>query len=393
MSACPLLSRPSPLIGALGTSITFGAELDAVEKGPSASAWPAVLQSLLRQQGYPSATVVNGAARGTGADYASLCFDHIWRHPNGSRAEHAPALDLVIIEYTWTSNTAMVEALVQMLHSRRIPVLGILYYHPANPYRFGHVKNDTTPWANVLRAVGGYRSFAALFQRLSVPTVNNSLVNWQYQYCEPDIMLAERRCQMPLTTRSKRHPSRLLHEILAKLVMEQLLASCSQLSLPPPTYSDGFKATCHIDEQLHAAVEPQEGPWQWHQPTDGRAASWWSNSTGATALVRLRTDLKVGFLSFGVERSHKNQAVARVECVPTHCACLAQDVDAHSPKPYTYTQRSTPVWATMVSGASHCLVSMRIKAVKRGRFAIRAAILSRPLAGNRSISARSLSNL
>ena len=42
-----------------------------------------------------------------------------------------------------------------MLHSRRIPVLGILYYHPANPYRFGHVKNDTTPWANVLRAVGG----------------------------------------------------------------------------------------------------------------------------------------------------------------------------------------------------------------------------------------------
>ena len=114
MSACPLLSRASPLIGALGTSITFGAELDAVEKGPSASAWPAVLQSLLRQQGYPSATVVNGAARGTGADYASLCFDHIWRHPNGSRAEHAPALDLVIIEYTWTSNTAMVEALVQM---------------------------------------------------------------------------------------------------------------------------------------------------------------------------------------------------------------------------------------------------------------------------------------
>ena len=39
------------------------------------------------------------------------------------------------------------------LHGRGIPVLAIFWFHPANPFRFGHVKNDTTPWRGAERVV------------------------------------------------------------------------------------------------------------------------------------------------------------------------------------------------------------------------------------------------
>ena len=45
----------------------------------------------------------------------------------------------------------------------------------------------------------------------------------------------------------------------------------------------------------------------------------------------LAPDLAVGFLSLGIERSSRNKAVAHVACLPSHCHCLAQAVDAYSP--------------------------------------------------------------
>ena len=250
---CPLLARPAPLIGALGTSITFGAELDPVvnlTRAPSKHAWPSKLQSLLRERGFANAKVLNGAARGSGADYASLCFDHVWAESTGKTV--APPLDLAIIEYTWTSNVPMMEALIQMLHSRKIPVLAILYYHAANPARFGHVKNNTTPWANYERAVGGYRAFSNLFRRLGVPAVNNSDVNSRYRYCEPQIMSEEGRCQLPLATRSKRHPSKLAHDFLARLVLDEMLSSCTALSGPLPLCVHLQGLHMHMHMHMHS---------------------------------------------------------------------------------------------------------------------------------------------
>ena len=242
---CPLLERSTNsarqrpfLIGAMGTSITFGAELAAnhVEEhaGPHQFSWPSVLQRLLAPR-FPNVRVLNGATRASGADSAALCYEHLWSKvwraeanktggetiPGGDDA--VPPLDLAVIEYTWTSSTSQVEALVQRLHSMRIPVIGFVYFHPANPFRFGHVKRDRTPWKNA-DTIGKQQQFANMFRRYAVPTINNSALNAAYRYCDPSVV---QRCQMPLLTRSKRHPSHLLHAYFAKAVAQQILLHCN----------------------------------------------------------------------------------------------------------------------------------------------------------------------
>ena len=97
---CPLHSAPRPLIlGALGTSLTWGADLP----DPKRQAWPHVLQSMLQENlGRRDIFVANGAMRASSADFSALCFDELWGSAwsDARGVGRAPRLDLAIIEFS-----------------------------------------------------------------------------------------------------------------------------------------------------------------------------------------------------------------------------------------------------------------------------------------------------
>ena len=413
----PTAGRPQRTIGAFGTSITYGAELEPVDlTHASVQAWPSVLQTLLRSaEPYATTRVINAAARGSSADFASLCLEHVWRRASTNGLEvdaHAtPPLDLAIIEYTWTSSVGQVEALVEALHARRVPVLALLWYHPANAYRFGKVKNDTNPWKNA-DLIGHQKAFERVFTNHNVPVVDNRELNSRYQRCDRYIMCSERRCQMPLLARSKRHPSRLGHHEIARLVLHRLLESCGELNRqhhqPPST--NYTLATCGIGDELRDAATRVDG-FRWDEPDNGRTPAWAAGQAGARLTLELRTSLASGFLSLGVERSWKHQCAGEITC-GQGCVCEPREVTTASPgKAYTYTQRTDPVWVMLADSAGArartteegiggvsalpmrtCAVHVRVAACVRGRFAIRAVMISQPRKGHKSISTATLVN-
>jgi hypothetical protein len=114
----PSLCQPSGgrnlTIGVLGNSITYGAEVEP------ADAWPAQLQRRLG-----SATVLNGAVRASSADFAALCWEEIWAHATTPRSP--ASIDLVVIDYSYTSSALQIEALVMRMAQLRIPTLAHLY--------------------------------------------------------------------------------------------------------------------------------------------------------------------------------------------------------------------------------------------------------------------------
>ena len=126
--ACPLLAPPEArrplIIGALGTSLTWGADLP----DPVLQAWPAVLQrELSHRLGRRDIFLLNGAMRATSADFAALCFDELWGSAwRDSRGlARPPRLDLAIIEYNWSSSPSQISALIEVitpeLHPNLIP--------------------------------------------------------------------------------------------------------------------------------------------------------------------------------------------------------------------------------------------------------------------------------
>ena len=166
-STCAAANASIVTIGALGTSITFGDELEghvgSRAARPHVKAWPAVLHSLL-QRNWPNVEVVNMAsARGASADYATLCLDHLVREQRMSQR----ALDIAIIEFA--SPQAELVALVRLLQSRGIAVVALIYSSPANPYRIGRIANDSTPWRKAA-ALSAKRNvkLAKLFRDLGV---------------------------------------------------------------------------------------------------------------------------------------------------------------------------------------------------------------------------------
>ena len=88
----------STLVGALGNSITYGVG--------SNRSWLQFVESSL------GVRTVNGAVRASSADFAALCYDEIW---NGRRT--APAIDIAVIDYTYTSSVGQLAALVDRLRA------------------------------------------------------------------------------------------------------------------------------------------------------------------------------------------------------------------------------------------------------------------------------------
>ena len=89
-------------IGVVGNSITFGAGV------PKNLSWPLLLHARLRQD-HPNIHFVIGAVRASSADFASLCWDALWKQQGGSGAGH---FDLILIDYSFTSSPSQEQALV-----------------------------------------------------------------------------------------------------------------------------------------------------------------------------------------------------------------------------------------------------------------------------------------
>lgn len=235
------LRRPL-MIGALGTSLTWGTDLP----DRTLQAWPVVLQRLLAAQlQRADIHVLNGAMRATSADFAALCFDELWgpawRDSRG--LARAPRLDLAIIEYTWSSAPSQVASLVEAMHARGVPCVAVLYYHPVNVARLGRIKHDPTPWKGA-ENTGHQRTFARVFGHYAVPFVNTSVLNARYGH----------RAMLNTTRNiwSAAHLSPLGHEGIAQLLASLLLGNCSAaFRLPPPTTAAAPKEYfCRIGSSL-----------------------------------------------------------------------------------------------------------------------------------------------
>ena len=374
MVGCLLNETERPVIvGALGTSLTFGAEVE----NRRATAWPAVLQRLLRARaGSSNIFVINGAVRASSADLAALCFDEIWGPAFADAAGHSrpPRLDLAVIEYTWTSSPSQIDTLVEALHARAIPVVALLYYHAANPYRFRLGPKDRTPWKNADK-VGKQEQHARVLRRRGVPFFNNSALNARHR--------------MAMLTRSKRHLSKLGHAEIGASLATLIADECDRLA--PPTPLPRVPAqVCKLGRAVSHLVAEANG-FALIEPADGRTAGYVATAVNATLTLEVasRASLTAGFLSFAFERSWKTRASATMHCEPP-CTCTPHTFDAHSGRAaYTYTQRSVPVWI-VVPSRGECRVRVSVTRLESGRFMLSAVTFSGARPGNRSVAINSL---
>lgn len=432
---CPLtppvaLRRPV-ILGALGTSLTFGVDLPDA----STEAWPIVLQGMLAERLQRSDVfVINGAMRASSADFAALCFDELWgaawRDKRG--VARGPRLDLAIIEYNWSSSPSQVSALIEAMHARGVPCVGVLYYHPVNVARLGRVKNDPTPWKGIENA-GHQRTFARVFEEHGVPFVNTSVLNVRHGHKA-----------MLNTTRSiwsAAHLSPLGHAGIAQMLADSLVQNCSAaFRLPPSAPNAPRDYFCRIGSSLadlratggggaeaappvpsggstSAAAGSGDGSgssrtsvneessrsslneervgrdgWQMLIPPDGRTAGLLTTSPNASLTLHLPPPAGGRFLSIGFECSYRHDGEATVRCGGA-CWCAPFGFQTHTRKKYTYMQRSKPTWIAPVLGggaSSTCELVVSTTRLSTGRVMLKAITVSSPRAGNRSVSTSSL---
>lgn len=416
------------VLGALGTSLTFGTDLP----DSRTQAWPVVLQRLLSHRlDRTDIFLLNGAMRATSADFAALCFDELWgvawRDSRG--IARPPRLDLAIIEYTWSSSPSQVSALIEALHARAVPCVGVLYYHPVNVARLGRIKNDPTPWKGA-ENVGHQRTFARIFDHHGVPFINTSKLNARHGHRA-----------MLNTTRgiwSAAHLSPLGHQGIAELLADLLLTNCTGAFRlpPPPQLRDVREYFCRIGSSLNDLRSAEDMPqsstycnsaaleaasatngvahvapalnaacdsWQMVLPSDGRTPGLVTVVPNATLRLKLPSPAGGRFLSLGIEASYAHDGVVRVSCHGL-CWCAPFEFDAHARKKYTYLQRTRPVWispllptATARFDEEHpppapkaCELIIKALRITSGRLMLKAVTMSSPRAGNRSVSTSSL---
>ena len=90
-------------------------------------AWPAQLQAALQAEWGPHVVVASGAVRASSADFPTLCWDEVWgeQWAWGDRPR-APRLDLVIIDYLWTSDLSKLTQLHKLTTALGIPTIGMI---------------------------------------------------------------------------------------------------------------------------------------------------------------------------------------------------------------------------------------------------------------------------
>ena len=403
------------LIGALGTSLTWGADLPNRDR----MAWPTLLQSLLTERTRRTDLfVLNGGMRASSADFAALCFDELWgaAWTDSRGVARGPRLDLAIIEYNWSSSPSQLAALIEAMHARGIACVGVLYYHPVNVARLGRhgVKNDPTPWQGVEK-VGRQKIFARIFEEHNVPFINTSVLNFRYGY----------RAMLNTTKNiwSAAHLSPLGHEGIAALLAETLLVNCTAaFYLPPRVLSTSKDYFCRIGSSLagmraaaplselsaqadvptpvDAAVSNESmidrNAWQLLIPPDGRTPGLVTVSPNATLWLHVPPPSGHGcyhgrFLSLGFECSHQHDGVVTVGCAGS-CTCSPFGFSTQSRKKYTYLQRTKPVWLAPTGSPEGvaCELTIRTTHFTRGRVMLKAVMVSSPRSGNRSVSTSSL---
>lgn len=389
---CTLLRRTLPhrplIIGALGTSLTYGTDLP-----DPATGWTSVLEGLLRARGGPHIYVVNGALRASSADFAALCFDEIFGKAwvDGRGSARAPRLDFAIVEYTWSSSPSQIGVLIESLHGRGIPVIGVLYYHPVNLLRLKayYAKRDFDP-SKGYTTFGRHAEFAATFKAHGVPFVNTSEFNEQHGWQK--LIWPHRLSSAHLTPLG--HAS--LAKQLADLLANQCEASLSHIPPAQPNAHDPRSYFCRIGSSLGPVITRNFGGnanrgWEMIVPSDARTPGIVATGAGAHATFSLPVPTTGRFLSLGYERSGHHNATGDISCAGA-CACAPLTIQAKGPKAYTYLQRTKPrwVWPSYEANASACEVNVRAVRVEMGRLMIKAITLSPPRAGNKTMSINTL---
>ncbi|KAL1527393.1 hypothetical protein AB1Y20_016061 [Prymnesium parvum] len=432
--ACVLHAAPQRpvLIGVLGTSLSWGADLS----NRTEQAWPFVLQRLLRQQPqFRNVWVVNGAMRASSADFAALCFDAMFgpEWTDASGAARGPRLDLALLEYNWSSSPAQIAALIDALHARAVPAIGVLYVHPVNVHRVKTLRHDPTPDKGA-DAAGRYDDFARVFARYGVPWLNTSAINRK---------LGWRAVIGPLL--SAAHITAEAHAALASELLALVHRQCSSLheqlaprgAAPlasrralrgaggrgaadraagaPRTSPIALGGVCKIGARsLGSLVVAAESFFPLTAGLgEGRTTGYVAYSRGA--LLRLAvpkprvvvgagaTGTTGGFLSLGIERSYRTKATATISCHGC-CICAGQQFDAHTSKKYTYLQRTIPKWLYWPSPVlttdsssdleQDCIVEVLLADITNGsRLFVKALTFSPPRAGNKSVSVGTLYSL
>ena len=428
------------MIGALGTSLTWGADLPDART----QAWPAVLEKLLADRlGRTDVHLLNGAQRATSADFAALCFDELWGSSwtDARGTSRPPRLDLAVLEFTWSSSPSQIAALIDALHARGVPCIGVLYYHPVNVQRLGRIKNDPTPWKGAERA-GHAAQFAHVFEARGVAFVNTSVLNARHGYRA-----------MLNTTRgiySAAHLSPLGHLGVATLLADLLIANCTVAFRLPVLSSAAAPKDyfCRIGSSLSDLRPPEEAAvdrqaaasaallggsgvasaagssssngggggggsnssncsdWRLLTPGDGRTPGLVAYAPRAAVRLRLPVPVAGRFLSLGFEASHAHDGVARNSCGGGACWCAPIVFHAQTRKKYTYLQRTRPTWLAPVTARElrdapsgdvqpTCELLVVAQSITRGRLMLKALTVSPPRGGggNRSVSTASLYSL
>ena len=327
------------------------------------------------------------------AQTATLCFDELWGESwsDGRGSPRPPRLDLAIVEFNWSSSPKQMSALIESLHARNIPVVGILYYHPVDLLhlrKLGAKKifnADPRPAKHRDPEHDPTYAFARIFEHHEVSFVNTSLLNERYGW----------RAMLNTTRKlwSAAHLSPLGHSGIAGQI-SALVSSTSGCArafhLPArPVLGGGSDYFCRIGASLTGLVHSGRSQgWRLHMPLDGRTPGYVASSSDARLVLTVPTPAGGRFLSMGYEKSWRNEAAANVTCGGS-CVCAAVAVNAHTRKQYSYLQRTESVWLLPNSGAAEavCEVIVQATSLVEGRLMVQAITVSAPLPGNRTVSA------
>jgi len=451
-ASCDALEDVAPFtrgpfaVGTLGSSITSG-----IDVAPGA-AWPDVLGRMIRSRWRNSVVIHNGAVRSSSADFAALCWEELWANRGGAGAapellHRAPRLDLVIIEYTWTSSVEQMEALLSSCRAQHLPVLALLYHHAPCGIRILHPEGRG-PFVYPCVEPLSVRRWARLFERFGVPYVSNERAYSSRSPTDVDRAMA-----------NARHPSAHGHRVIAEEIMGWLERQChlspadglrwSLFDAEGASFSEkpndlklagGWsfpQRVCRIGTRLRDVCQSKVG-FEFESLGDGRAegfvakagdaqlrlhftleevrSSSAASSGTVEAMPALAAPLRQGFLSVGYEVSARHNGSFELRCVGG-CTCARRVVQTHHPKQFTFTRRSDPLWATIDDADGHCDLEIRVitvggpaarctrwvtrshGATRRDpcavvkRVKITALTLMGPLPGNQSVATNSLDTI
>ena len=362
-------------------------------------AWPAQLQAALQAEWGPHVVVASGAVRASSADFPTLCWDEVWgeQWAWGDRPR-APRLDLVIIDYLWTSDLSKLTQLHKLTTALGIPTIGMILcgWRCDLPRETPTARRRGQSFESIAEAClvpsereciktqpGAKAYYHAMTQRWGAPAFLTGSLWWRRPGSSDRVNVSE------VATPNLLDVSPFGHKLLAEHLLRRIIDGCREGIFerpigPPQTHLDlsAGQDVCRIGFHLDDLVVARHG-FERVDPGEARTPGLAATSEGASLTFALQPHgMRRGFVRVSYERGWRNELVGRLSCEGAcDCAPVLLNASQDPAGPFRVAEGVTlNVFSdgteARLQADARCLVRVEVLRRRHGRLFLTALTLS-----------------